>query len=192
MNRTIIINNKNDYKSFLRKLFFYKYYHFTNFNIKNKIKSSNLIIISKALNIKNRRDRITYLYDQTVNYLNNYYKEDLCKFTDDKCFVQKQRNDNSKFGCCFDCKLVKSGKGCPTSNVSCKLLYCKPAIKNIKKLKIKDIEFLRCFSIFQRFILKFDFYSTREQMIKDLYFGPIYWFIRSIPKGLRLIFKIHN
>ena len=192
MNKKIVINSKKDYQKFLKKLFFYKYYHFTTFNIKNNIKSDELNVIIKALNIKKRKERITYLYDETIKYINNYYHDDLCQFENDQCFVQRNRTDNHKFGCCFDCPLVESGKGCPSSNVSCKLLYCKPALKNIKKLRIKDIEFLRCFSIFQRFILKFDFYSTREQMIKDLFFGPIYWFIRSIPKGLKLFFKIHK
>ena len=192
MNKAIVINNQKEYKQFLKKLFFYKYYHFTHFKIKNNIKSSNLTIITNYLNIKNRKDKKKYLYDETIKYLNNYYKEDLCKFKNDQCFVQRNRNDNSKFGCCFDCKLVESGKGCPTSNVSCKLLYCRPALENIKELKIKNIDFLKCFSIFQRFILKFDFYSTREQMINDLNYGLIYWFIRSIFKGIRLCFKIHK
>ena len=188
----IIINNKDDYQSFLKKLFFYKYYHFTNFTIKNNIKSQELAIINNALNIKKKKERITYLYDETIKYINSYYHDDLCQFVNNQCFVQRERKDNSKFGCCFDCKLVKSGKGCPTSNVSCKLLYCKPALKNIKKLRIKDIDFLRCFSIFQRFILKYNFYSTREQVIKDLNYGIIIWFLRSIPKGLKLCFRIHK
>lgn len=192
MSKIIIINNQKEYNKFLKKLFFYKYYHFTNFEIKNNIKSSNLNIITKALNIKKRKKRITYLYDETVKYLNNYYKDDLCKFKNDQCFVQRKRNDNSKFGCCFDCKLVESGKGCPTSNVSCKLLYCKPALENIKVLKMNDIEFLKCFSVFQRFILRFNFYSTREQIIKDLNYGLIYWLIRSTIKGIKLCFKIHK
>ena len=192
MNKTIIINNKKDYQHFLNRLFFYKYYHFTNFTIKNNIKSQELTIISNALNIKKRKERITYLYDEAIKYINNYYHEDLCQFVNDQCFVQRARKDNSKYGCCFDCKLVESGKGCPSSNISCKLLYCKPALKNIKKLKIKDIELLRCFSIFQRLTLKIDFYSTREQMIKDLNYGIIYWFLRAIPKGFQLCFRIHR
>ena len=192
MNKTIVINSQKEYKQFLKKLFFYKYYHFTHFKIKNNIKSSNLTIITNYLNIKKRRDRITYLYDETIKYLNDYYHEDLCKFVDNKCFVQRKRKDNSKYGCCFDCKLVQENKGCPTSNVSCKLLYCKPALKNIRKLRLKDIDFLKCYSIFQLFILKFDFYSTREQIINDLNFGLIYWLFRSTIKGIRLCFKIHK
>ena len=68
MNKTIIINNKKDYQHFLNRLFFYKYYHFTIFTIKNNIKSQELTIISNALNIKKRKERITYLYDEAINH----------------------------------------------------------------------------------------------------------------------------
>ncbi len=187
MEKTIIINNKDDYKALLNRLKYYKYYKFTNFKIINKIKNKDIEIINNILNIKNRRKRIIYIYDELVKYLNSYYKEDLCKFKDDKCFVQ--RNNNNKFGCCADCSLVKSGIGCPTANVSCKLVYCKPALKNIKKLKLIDIPYARCLSIFQRFIIRFDVFSTREQIINDLYFGLPCWFLGAVKKGLRLTFK---
>ncbi len=79
-------------------------------------------------------------------------------------------------------------KGCPTSNVSCKLMYCKPALKNIKRLRLKDIYLVNCLSLKQKFILKFNYFSTGEQVIKDLNCGLIYWYLRSIFKGLRITF----
>ena len=185
--KSIVINNEKDYKRLLSKLKYYKYYKFTNFNIVNNIKNKDIDIINKALNIKSRRKRIIFIYDELVKYLNEYYKEDLCKFENDKCFVQRQ--SNNKFGCCADCSLVKSGIGCPSSNVSCKLTYCKPALSNIKRIKLIEIPISRCLSSVQRFILRFDFFSTREQIINDLYFGIIYWYIGAIRKGLKVTFK---
>lgn len=187
MTKTIIINNEKDYKKLLSKLKYYKYYKFTDFNIVNNIKNEDIDTINEALNIKNRKKRITYIYDELVKYLNEYYKEDLCKFENDKCFVQ--RNNKNKFGCCAECNLVKSGTGCPTSNVSCKLIYCKPALNNIKKLKLTNIPISRCLSIFQRFILRFDVFSTREEIINHLNYGLIAWYFGAIRKGLRLTFK---
>ena len=187
MKKTIIINNEKDYKKLLSKLKYYKYYKFTSFNIINNINNQDIDIINKALNIKNKRKRIIYIYDELVKYLNEYYREDLCKFENDKCFVQ--RKNNNKFGCCAECPLVKSGTGCPTSNVSCKLIYCKPALSNIKRIKLIEISISRCLSIIQRFILRFDVFSTREQIINDLYFGIIWWYMGTIKKGLRLTFK---
>ncbi len=188
MEKKIVIDNDKDYIEFLKKLFFYKYDKLTRFNIVNNIGNEEIDKISKCLNIKSRRKRITYIYDEIINYLNEYYKEDLCKFENDKCFVQRMNNSKTKFGCCGDCNLVKSGMGCPTNNVSCKLLYCKPAIKNIKKIRLTDIPITRCLSVFQRFMLRFDFFSTREQVINHLYFGLIYWIISLVKKGLRITF----
>ena len=186
MVKKIIINNKEEYNNFLNKIFFYKYYKFTNFEVKSKIKSNDLDIIVKTLNIKNKKKRLTYLYDEIIKYLDAYYPKSICDFKNNQCFVQRKRNDNAKFGCCIKCHRVKPNIGCPTFNSSCKLLYCKPALEKIKKLKISDIPITRCLSIFQKFLLKFNFYSTREQIINDLRFGIIYWYIRNIPKSIKL------
>ena len=189
MNKKIIINNNLDYQKFLKKLNFYKYMYLTDYNIENNINKKELDIIIKALSIKKRKERIAYLYDEGAKYIDKYYSEDLCQFKDNKCFLQRKRNDGSKYGCCRYCKYVISNKGCPTSNISCKMIYCKEALKNIKKLKLSDIDFFKCFSIFQRIILKIDYCSTRDQVINDLYYGPIYWLIRSIKKGIDVQIK---
>ena len=188
MNKKIVINSKEDYNNFLKKIKYYKYYLFTNFDIDNNIELEELDIITKALNIKGRRKRISYVYDEAVKYINKYYSKDLCDFKDNQCFVQRESKSKNLYGCCHRCKYVKKDKGCPSSNISCKLIYCKPALKNLKKLKMKDINILKCLSAIQRFMLSFDFYSTREQVINDLYFGLPLWVLRCTAKGLRLTF----
>lgn len=189
MNKTIIINNQKDYNKLLRRIKYYKYYPFTKFIIKNNINNPNITIISNYLNIKNRTKKIKYIYKEAIKYINNYYTQDLCQFKNNQCFIQRRNKSNKRFGCCQDCKLVKENLGCTTNNFSCKLVYCKPAIKNITLLKIKDIDILRCYSLIQRFILRFDFFSTEEQIINDLKYG-IPWLFRSFFKGIKIAFKV--
>lgn len=135
--------------------------------------------IVNALNIKNRKKRITYIFDEAIRTLNTYYSEDLCKFEDGKCIVQREKNINRVNGCCRLCPIV-TDKGCPSVNITCKLIYCKRAIGNIKLLDINDIKILKCLSFVSRLIILSDTFSTREEVIKDLYYGPLY----AIPRGL--------
>jgi hypothetical protein len=186
----IIINNQEDYNKFLKRIKYYKYYKFTKFNIKNNIHNKDITIIEKSLNIKKRKQRITYLYDEIVKYLNEYYKDNICDFKDNQCFVQRENKSNNKYGCCLNCKYVKDGVGCISSNISCKLTYCRSAKKKLKIIKLKDIPYSNCLTILQRFILKNDYFSTREQVINDLYYGIIYYLVRSFIKGIKITFKL--
>ena len=139
----------------------------------------NMKEIVTALNIKNRKKRITYIFDEAIKVLNTYYSTDLCQFKDGKCIVQRKNNLNRNNGCCRLCPIV-TDKGCPSVNITCKLIYCKTAIGNIKLLTLNDIKILKCLSIMQRLTILSDTFSTREEVIKDLYYGPLY----SIPRGL--------
>ena len=188
--KTIIINNPKEYSIFLKKVKYYKYYKFTKFNIKNNINNKDLDIIIKSLNIKKRKERITYLYDSIVNYLNEYYKDNICDFKNNQCFVQRETKTNNLYGCCLNCKYVKSNLGCISSNVSCKLTYCRSAKKKLKLIKLRDIPFTNCLTPLQKFIIKNDYFSTREQVINDLYYGIPYYLIRSFIKGIKITFKI--
>lgn len=141
--------------------------------------NNDLREIVMALNIKNRRERITYVFDEAISVLNNYYSDDLCQFKDGKCIVQREKNIDRVNGCCRLCPIV-TDKGCPSVNIMCKLIYCKRALGNIKLLKMSDIKILKCLSPIQRLIILSDTFNTREEVIKDLYYGPFY----SVPRGL--------
>ncbi len=164
------------YRSFLFRL------------VKFETKNNTLKTIVNALNIKKRKQRIEYVYDEAVKYINDYYKEDLCQFKNNQCIAQRKSNNKKINGCCRVCPLV-TDKGCPSSNLACKLIYCKTALKNLKLLKIRDIQVLKCLSIFQRLTLKGSFFQTREEIIKDLYYGPIYSSFKTIFKELSKLFK---
>ena len=159
---------------FLYRSFLFKYVNFTSDN-------KNLKLIVTALNIKNNKKRLEYVFDETIKHINKYYEKDLCKFKDGKCIVQRKRNDDSKNGCCKSCHLV-TDKGCPSKNVACKLIYCKTALDGMKKLKMKDIDILKCISLRQRIILRSDYFRTKEEVIKDMRCSLILY-------GLKILFE---
>ena len=166
----------------LNKIFLYRSIFFKKVVFETDIKEYKIIV--EALNIKNRKKRIAYVYDEAVKIINKYYSDDLCKFKNNQCIAQRKNKSKTISGCCRTCPLV-TDKGCPTSNLTCKLLYCKTALKNLKALKIGDIKILKCLSITQRLILKTDFYATREQVINDLYYGIIIYGIRSLLREIK-------
>ncbi len=163
-------------------LFLYRTFLFKKITFKTEKKELNEVV--KALNIKSKKDRITYIYNETIKALNTYYKDDLCQFKDGQCIVQRNNKKGKVNGCCRFCPLV-TDKGCPSENVSCKLIYCKTSIKNIKLIKLNDIAITKCLSIPKRAILKGDFFITREEFIDDLCKGPIIYAFRTIKRDIK-------
>lgn len=162
-------------------LFLYRspLFKFTKFKTDNK----DLIDITEALNIKKRKQRITYIYDKAIEYINNYYTKDLCQFKDNMCIAARVNHTGLKNGCCRLC-MYQNNKGCKVNNISCKLFYCETALKNIKKLEIKDIPILKVLSPTQRFMLQSCFFTKREDVINDLYYGIL---ISTVRLTIRMI-----
>ena len=183
--KEIIINNDDDLKKFYKRIKIYKsvFYIKTKFTTKNnKIKS-----IIEALNIKSRNKRITYVYDNACKYIDNYWKnKNICGFKNNKCYTQQKLDCKYQNGCCRRC-LYQSDKGCTTSNLTCKLFYCTEVTKKYKVPTMNDIKILKVLSLRQRTILKHDYFSSREEVLMDLYINSITIFtIRII---LRYIIK---
>lgn len=172
---------KNTKLIFLYKTFLFKK---TIFTTKNK----DLDNIVTALNIKDRLERIKYIYEETVKYLNTYYKDDFCNFINNQCIAQRLNKVSDINGCCKHCKNVGS-KGCTTSNIGCKLIYCKTSIKNFKLIKLREIPILKFFSLRQKLILKMDVMCKKEEIIKDLNYGIIYSSVRNFIKDITNKFK---
>lgn len=141
--------------------------------------------IVKALNIKDKSKRIEYIYDEGIKYINKYYADDLCQFENGQCIAQRKDGAGHKNGCCRYCPIVTE-RGCPSSNLSCKLIYCKTALGNIKLLRLRNIPILKCLSITQRMILKASFYYTKEDILKDLNKGLVYSIFRTLINELKL------
>ena len=169
MEKIIKINNKNDYIKFLNKIWFYKSVLYK--NVKFRVEGKNyeyLDIIVNALNIKKRKKRIEYIYDQACELMDKKMDLNICAFKNDQCLIQRRNKNNHYNGCCLSCKHQNKGT-CDTKNLACKLFYCPTIKKKYNVLKMKEIDFLRLFSLRQRLILKLDFCSSREEVLKDLY-----------------------
>ena len=166
------IELKNTKLLFLYRSFLFK-------KVKFETKDKNLKTIVNALNVKKRKDRIEYIYDEAIKYINEYYSDDLCKFENNQCIVQRNTGVDRINGCCRTCKLL-GDKGCISVNLACKLIYCKTALGNLKELKIRNIPILKCLSISQRIILKGAFFNTREEVLKELNYGMFYSGLRYV------------
>ena len=178
------ITIKNTKLLFIYRSFIFKYITF-------KTNNNDLKQIVKALNIKKRKDRIVYVYDEAIKEINNYYRSDLCKFIDNKCIVQRNNNSDKNNGCCYRCHLV-TNNGCPSANIACKLVYCKTALKNIKKIQIYNIKILKCLSIKQRIIIISSPLLTREEVIKNINYGIIYTMISGLFNEFKYSFYKYN
>lgn len=175
----IKIENKKALDKFYHRLFFYKHCK----NIETNYKELKSII--KAINIKKRKEKITYIYDEACKQIDNHYKnKDICGFKNNKCYVQQKLNNGNINGCCRMC-IYQSTKGCMTKNLTCKLFTCSEVEKRCKIIKFDDLKILKLLSFRNRLILKHDYFSKREDVINDLYYGSIIlWTLRII---IRLI-----
>ena len=158
----IIINNENDLKKFYKHLKFYKYLPIKFESDNNEIKD-----IIYSLNIKNRNKRITYIYDYSCKFIDNYWKNiNYCGFKCNKCYC------NQINGCCRLCK-YQSSSGCTTSNLTCKFYYCTEVLKRHKVLTMNDLKILKLYSFRQRIIIKHSYFNSREEVLFDLKYSLI-------------------
>ena len=162
-------------------IFLYRILRLTGFKFYTNNKEYKEIV--KALNIKDKRKRLEYIYDEAIRYVNKYYSDDLCKFENDQCIAQRKNGGNEINGCCKKCHLV-TDNGCPSVNLPCKLIYCKTAIGNMNLLKLNDIPIIKCLTLGQRMVLSSSFFNTKEDILKDLNNGIIYSTFRSLKTSL--------
>lgn len=170
-NKNIIINNTDDYKKFLKKIKIYKsiLYFNTLFVVKNNIHNQMIDYIINALNIKNRKKRITYIYDSSCKLIDDNTKNaNICGFKNGKCYVQRNLNNGKCNGCCRKC-LYQTNKGCPTKNFACKLFNCSEVTSRYDVIKYEDLKLLKLLSLKNRIIIESDYFSKREDVLKDLY-----------------------
>ena len=172
------INNK---KKLLRNIWILKHLFFIKFETDNE----ECKILINALNIKSRYKRIEYVYEEACKEIDNYYSScNLCDFKDGMCLAYRIKRLEDKNGCCRKC-LHQSNKGCKTKNIACKLFLCSyTQHPNKKKLEGKDIEILKIYNVYQRYVAINDYFATKEQAVFDLYVGPICLLIRLLYRGI--------
>ena len=142
--------------------------------------------IEEAKKIKSRFKRIKYIYDNTCKTIDALHKgENICGFNCNKCIIQQINKSDEINGCCRTCR-YQSKKGCTTSNLTCKLFYCDEVRKKYKVYDFNDLELLTLLSKRQRLILKYDLFSSREEVLLDLYLGSI------VLSAIRLIYSCYK
>lgn len=171
--RIIIIENVEDYNKLIKKIKIYKSILYRNkfFECSCNPIFKDVPFIIEALNIKKKKQRINYVYEYCCRYIDDYCKnKDFCKFKNNKCLTQY--NNEYFNGCCRGCRF-QSKNGCMTSNLTCKLYYCSKVKNNHKVITINDLKILKCLSVRNNIIIKHDFFSSKQEMLNDLYLNSI-------------------
>ena len=169
--KEIRVSNAEELKMFYRLLFVYKsiFFRFTEFKIKND--KYNIKQIIDALNIKNKKQRIIYIYETACRQVDDFYAgKNVCEFKDNRCLSQRLSGSNNINGCCRLCQ-YRTGGNCPTRNLACKLFFCNNVSEKYKILTFDDILILKCLNKRQRFMLKSDYFSLEKDVVMDLYYG---------------------
>lgn len=166
-----------DKDRFIKYLFIYRYFIFTNFS--TDIDDYELCLIINALNIKSRYKRIKYVIDSGCDFIDNYYSGcNLCQFKNNKCICHRKLNKDFINGCCRKCK-YQSNKGCTTKNVACKMFNCSYVDFGKKdRINFNDIKLFKVLNSYQRLVLKSDYFANVSEVTFDLYVGPICLLLR--------------
>ena len=186
--KIITINNYNDYNKFLKRINIYKsiLYYNTLFEVKNNINERNIDYITNALNMKNRKKRIEYVYDQSCKLIDRKNKGiNICDFENGKCWVQRKIKNGKCNGCCRKC-IYQTSNGCSTKNLSCKLFNCTEVRSRYNVIRYNDLILLKLLSKKNQIIIKSDYFSKREDVLKDLYsYSFIYSTFRIVYRLIR-------
>lgn len=189
MIKNIEIKSKQDLKKFYKLISLYKKVIYKKVIFKTDNKEIKEIV--NALNIKNRKQRITYIYDSACKQIDNFYKsKNICGFKNNKCYVQQKIKNDFINGCCRFC-LNQSSKGCTTSNITCKLFTCSEVEKRCKIIKFDDLKLLKLLNKRQRLIIKSNYFTKRESFINDLYLNSfVIWEIKQLFRIINIYIKI--
>ena len=165
------IDNEKQLKKFYRYLFIYRSFLFRFIKFKLEEDKYEVSEIIKALNVKGRKKRITYIYDKACEEIDEFFEgKNVCDFKDGKCLSQQKNNSDKFNGCCRLCE-HRTGGLCPSRNLACKLFYCSYVTDKYEILNYEDIKVLKCLTPLQRFVVESDYFSLEKDVINDLYFG---------------------
>lgn len=138
----------------------------------------------KALLSNSKKEQYEIIYDYVCTYLDNKFTyKNICGFCNDVCDASRAGLTKYKInGCCYTidygpggiirdhkpCKYLVD-RHCIANCISCKLHTCYYLkMKNIE-FKIKDILLLNCFfSYKQWFVLKYNVFKTKEEILEKL------------------------
>lgn len=148
--------------------------------ITKKEKELRIKKITEILEITDRNEKYSRLYDELCDYLDNKCQEyNLCKFKNGICekrrCVCKKDVPIYQNGCCYsttrheNCKYL-TDKGCSVRNIACKLFIC-GYIKKTRKVKFSlNKIYLSKYTLnfIQKVYLSSTFFTTKDVLLKGL------------------------
>lgn len=133
--------------------------------------------IIKCFNIKDKKERISFIYDYLCDYLDkDMNKNNYCDFIDGKCIANRLgysvHKDN---GCCYSrgklCSNLKDGI-CVNKNPSCKIFMCYYLYK-VKGIKNYDTRKILLTSLFlsnmDHFFFRTHFFISKEEFLNKYF-----------------------
>ena len=144
-------------------------------------KRLSLIAALNACKIKDKNERLEYIYMAACKYLDNeYIEKNICEFCNDICLGKKKYN--VKNGCCHEfklknifypknlplCQYQKEGK-CIANCLGCKLFACDEVRKKGVKLTYYNVPLVRYFFNFaQKIMIRFSLFTHKDTVLKRL------------------------
>ena len=138
------------------------------------IEERQISLLVNALNITNKKERLSYIYDETCRLLDNdFYGKNICEFKNGKCMHDRCYNSVGGGCCCNKDKSLVcpylSDKGCTVKCLACKFHTCKMVRDKGYRFKVNDIYMLKYLLNWkQKIMLYLDFFMSKEEVLKDL------------------------
>lgn len=188
MSRVIIIkrdNNKYNIPKFLKLKRLFNTFKFEyngklyDKEIKDNKEVRQISLLVEALNIRNRKERLNFIYDKSCDLLDeDFYGCNLCEFKNNKCFVNRMHK-GSVDGCCRSrdnmnaCKFLINHR-CTNRNLACKIHICSYMKNKGYKFKVNDIYMIKyLYSWKQKIFCYFNLFIDKEKFLKDIYLNSI-------------------
>lgn len=174
MKIVINVTNNEEKIKFLKKIKYFRMSLFKIFSFEYTGNDEEIKEIVYALNIKNNRKRVEYIYDNVCDKIDKKFEGiNICGFNCGKCYAQQKGNRETKNGCCAHCA-YQSSDGCKTKNISCKLFFCEEVTSRHKVVRYKEINLLKCFGIRQQIISRSSFFLNREEIVRCLAYKSLF------------------
>lgn len=153
---------------------------------KDERKDNQMLTLISALNackIKDKKQRIEYIYMSACKYLDNeFMNKNICEFKDDVCLGK--RKYNIKNGCCHEFKMknilypkdlslcrYQKDKHCTADCLGCKVFVCDEVRKKGYKYTYYNVPLIRYFfNIKQKIIIRCSVFTHKDRILKKLYF----------------------